>query len=141
MADRVEIESHEWLGMSGKTRINRRYLEPIKQETFLRTSRMMVKTVDEYDFFLDNLLPEGKECELESFEENFMVEKLLELHQKVYKYMRQIDRRESLRCYNEWRVNQPESFSAYQRARTKVMKLQKAKLKQASLKYNFNITE
>ena len=36
----------------------------------------------------------------------------------IVKYMNQIDRRQTLRCYNEWKNEHPNSFSAYQEAKS-----------------------
>ena len=53
--DRVEIEPHTWIGMSGKTRYNTRYLGPIKIKTFINTSKKMVIQVNEYENLINRL--------------------------------------------------------------------------------------
>ena len=132
--DRVEIDTHTWMGMSGKTRYNRRYLGPIEIKTFLSTSRKMVKAVDEYESTLNNLLSDY--VDYQDFEKNNDIYKLLDLFKNVSRYMRQIDRRQTLRCYSEWRNDHSESFSAYQNARSRAINLD-SKLEDAKRKHGF----
>lgn len=121
--DRVEIEPHSWMGMSGKTRYNRRYLGPIKIKTFLSSSRLMASNVIEYEAMLNKLLVNNYEPA--EFEKEYDLSQLIVLNKKILKYMRQIDRRETLQCYAEWKNNHTESYLAYQNARAKAIQLDK----------------
>ena len=44
--------------------------------------------------------------------------RLFDHFNNIVKYMNQIDRRQTLHCYNEWKNEHPNSFSAYQEAKS-----------------------
>lgn len=119
--DQVEIGTNTWMGMSGKTRYNRRYLGPIQTKTFLSTSKLMASKVMEYESILNKQLV-GKH-DPSSYQKDNDVSQLIVLNKKIIQYMRKIDRRESLRCYAEWKIDHPKSFLAYQQARDKAIEL------------------
>lgn len=119
--DRVEIQPHTWIGMSGKTRYNTRYLGPIQVKTFLSTSKKMVSKVKEYETVLNELISD--QSEYYDIKKQNKILHLIELNKNILKYMRQIDRREALRCYAEWKDDYSDSFLAYQYARTKAIEL------------------
>ncbi len=130
-ADHVEIKAHTWMGISGKTRYNRRYLGPIQIKTFLSTSNRMNSKVDDYEMILNKLLYDSDNSE----NKNDYFLQLMELNKKIIKYIKQIDRRETLRCYTEWKNNHTESFLAYQEARKKAIRLD-SKLEDVKNKLN-----
>lgn len=122
--DRVEIEAHTWAGMFGRTHYNRRYLGPIQIKTFLNTSKSIASKVLEYEAILNKLLVNRyDDSTFSNIEKNNDVYQLSILNKRMIKYMEQIDRRERLRCYADWKDNNPESFSIYQKARTKIIEL------------------
>ena len=142
--DRVEIETHTWMGMSGKTRYNRQFLGPIKIKTFLSTSRQMVKVTEKYKLVLKNLDERVDERVDERIDEridervddpDYDIFEGGELPRKLTRYMRQINRRESLQCYAEWKNGHPESFAAYQRAQTEALNLN-SKIERIKQKFN-----
>jgi len=53
--DRVELPPHVWQGNTLKPHYNRRFLGPIKNETFLRTSKLMVKAAENYSHIVSTL--------------------------------------------------------------------------------------
>jgi hypothetical protein len=110
-----------------------RLLGPIKNETFLRTSRLMVKAAENYSKIVSSL-SNAKNVSTNSAE-------IISLHSvqvKIQSYMRQIDRRTSLRCYQAWKNNHPDSFTAYHKARNKVIALD-GKLEEICKKNNIRI--
>lgn len=116
--DRVELPPHVWQGNTLRPHYNRRFLGPIKNETFLRTSKLMVKAADNYSKIISQL----------SNVENLSVSsaELLALHpvqKQIRRYMRQIDRRTSLNCYQAWKTNHPDSYTAYHNARNQIIAL------------------
>jgi|GEM_PF-6690338 len=116
--DRVELPPHVWQGNTLKPHYNRRFLGPIKNETFLRTSKLMLKASDNYSLIVSSL-SETKQLSANSPE-------ILSLHpiqEKIQRYMRQIDRRTSLRCYQAWKENHPDSYDAYHSARNRIISL------------------
>ena len=114
--DRVEIEPHTWIGMSGKTRYNTRYLGPIKIKTFINTSKKMVIQVNEYENLINRLSNDNEK--FKDVEKQTYYFQLFDHFNNIVKYMNQIDRRQTLRCYNEWKNEHPNSFSAYQEAKS-----------------------
>lgn len=114
--DRVEIEPHTWIGMSGKTRYNTRYLGPIKIKTFINTSKKMVIQVNEYENLINRLSNDNEK--FKDVEKQTYYFQLFDHFNNIVKYMNQIDRRQTLHCYNEWKNEHPNSFSAYQEAKS-----------------------
>ncbi len=133
--DRVELPPHVWQGNTLKPHYNRRFLGPRKIKTFLRSSRLMAKTVEKYAHLIDNIDSkyETKQWEFTVHCSEFIA--IYPLQEKIRKYMRQIDRRSSLRCYQEWKNDHPKSFEAYHSARNRAFTIDK-KLQSICAKHN-----
>lgn len=121
--DRVELPPHIWQGNTLKPHYNRRFLGPIKIETFISSSKLMVKAVNKYSqyitFLSEKLQQEGYVIDANSTE----FTRIHKTEKQINKYMKQIDRRSPMRCYKEWRESHPESFNDYQEARGKALPL------------------
>jgi hypothetical protein len=117
--DRVELAPHVWQGNTLKPHYNRRFLGAIKNETFLKTSRLMEKTAESYSQIINSLSNvQGLTASSSEFNS------LHTVRAKIHKYMQQIDRRVSLRCYQAWKDNNPDSYNSYYTARDKILSLE-----------------